>query len=404
MMVGRQTTPLLLVALTAGLVVVLTGCGSSIPGLGDAQDAHEDGNYQEALSSIDEALERDSSIGRAYALRAKVLRSMADTSLAYDEYVDLYRRARIADERAAELDSTLEVKVRDRRQRVYDQQFQLGEDAYNLGSKNEDTGQFRAAIDYFGAAGATHPDSAQAHLNEVYARLKLGQRAPAIPALERYREHSDSVSREVYGILGQLYIGKGQNRSAADVLDRATTDHPDDEELHALRLKAYNRAGEVDRILDAYREQIEQNPDNATYRSRYGALLIEAKRYTEAIPHLNRAVDIQPNRAERQFNLGAAYLNAAVAQDDSIRALEERPDSTLSERVRERRLSSLSKRRQRYFRKAIPPLERARRMVGDASDVRRNACRALLVAYVQTDRPNRAVQVEECSELRRSTP
>jgi hypothetical protein len=63
------------------------------------------------------------------------------------------------------------------------------------------------------------------------------------------------------------------------------------------------------------------------------------------------------------------------------------------------RIDSLARRRTQLLRKAIPPLERARTMSGADSPLQQDACRALMVAYVQTDRPTRAAQVESCTGL-----
>jgi tetratricopeptide (TPR) repeat protein len=190
-----------------------------------------------------------------------------------------------------------------------------------------------------------------------------------------------------------------QNNSAAvDLLDRATRNYPDDQELQALRLNAYNRAGAVDQALDAYREQIERQPTNATYRYNYGALLLEAERYAGAIAQLDSAVALRPSHVGSQYNLGAAYVNAALARDDSIAALEAGEDLASSDTTsRQERIDALAQRRKHYFEKAIPPLERARKMSTAGSTLQQDACRALMVAYVQTGRPNRAAQVESCT-------
>jgi tetratricopeptide (TPR) repeat protein len=177
------------------------------------------------------------------------------------------------------------------------------------------------------------------------------------------------------------------------------------------------------KALAAYREQVEERPENANYRYNYGALLLEAERYSQAIAQLERAIEIRPDHAGSQYNLGAAYVNAALARDDSVAMLEERErpfsssaaagdtttadttasdtspsDTTASEAARrQKQIEALVQKREELFKEAIPPLERARKMDDVPAGIRRDACRALMVAYVQTNRPNKAAQVENCT-------
>jgi predicted Zn-dependent protease len=157
----------------------------------------------------------------------------------------------------------------------------------------------------------------------------------------------------------------------------------------------------VDDALEVYRTQIERTPDNATHRYNYGALLLEAERYANAIEQLKKAVELQPEHVGSQYNLGAAYVNAALARDDSVAMLEENGKAALRDTARSpaQRIDSLVQKRQALLEKAVPPLERARRMEEASAPIRRDACRALLVAYVQTNRPNKAAQVEECTDF-----
>jgi len=392
--------------LIAGMAVaLLSGCASGGPEVGAAEADLEEDNYEASLSSLEDALDRDSSNASAYEMKATVLRRMADSSMAPDEYIELYRRAQAAEDSAITYRSRREDEIQERRFEVYQREVERGESAYNRANKYERESLYRRSISFFGAAGILQPDSARPVLNEAYARLRVGQRAEVIPVLEEYVDRVDTTNQEAAKILGELYVSTGAFERATELLDRATLYYPDDQELHALRLDAYNRAGNMEEALLAYREQIERKPERARYRLHYGTLLLEAARYNDAIRELRKAVELRPEHAESQYNLGAAYYNAALAREDSITTLQEEMEAgggaaeeasadsvlTLSQRV-----DSLRQRRQRFFRKAVPPLERARRL-SPAGTSRQDACRALFVAYMQTQRPNKASRVEGCT-------
>jgi Tfp pilus assembly protein PilF len=397
MISGKQTAAWMIIAALA--LLVLTGCGSSSPGVKTAQEALKRENYEEALSGIERALDQDSSNTEAYLLRATVLRRMADSTMAPDEYKSLHRRAWEAEEDALSFDRDLREDVRTRRERVYEQEMNGGESAYNRANKNENQDLYRRSVSFFGAAGIALQDSTRPVLNEAFARLRVGERKKVIPILEEYVERADSASRKAYKVLGRLYLDNDQGHQAADLLDQATRTYPANQELQALRLNAYNQAGNADQALEAYREQVQKQPNVAMYRYNYGALLLEAERYADAIAQLKKAIEIQPAHLGSQYNLGAAYVNAALARDDSIAALEDGELSVPDTTSKEEQIDVLTQKRDSLFEKSVRPLERARKMGRAASTLRRDACRALMVAYVQTNRPNRAAQVEECTDF-----
>lgn len=391
-----------------GLVLaVLAGCASSSPEIDQAETALEQEEYGAALSSVEQALDRDSSNTDAYLLRASILRQRADSSMDPDVYADLFQRATASEEKALEFDSGLRSEVESERRRIYEREIRRADRAYNHASKHDQEDGFVRAIGFFAAAAATQPDSARPALNEAYARLQVGQRMEAIPVLEQYVERADTAAKDAQKILGELYVADGQYEKATRLLDRATDFYPGDRELQALRLNAYNQAGDVDEALAVYREQVEKTPTQASYRYNYGALLLKAKRYTDAIDQLSVAVEHRPDHPEGLYNLGAAYLNAALVRDDSIATLEENPDAMRDTTVTvDQRIDRLVQKRQDFFENAIPPLERARKLAEDPylqldgkQQLRQDACRALLVAYVQTQRSNRAGQVEDCTGL-----
>jgi len=436
MMKGKQTATLLILSL--GLVLgIVPGCGGTFQ-VNSVESALEEGNYEGALTKIEEALQEDSADTDALLLRARVLRTMADSTMRPDQYKNLHSRAREAEEQALSFDAKLQKDVRAKRTQVFAQEMERGKLAYNRANKRGDQPRYRQAASHYGAAGATQPDSARPVLNEAFSRLRIGQRENVIPVLEQYVERADMASSRAYKILGQLYLDYGQSQEAIDLLDQGVRTHPTIQKLQSLRLNAYNKAGEGDEALTAYRKEVEREPENALYRYNYGALLLKAERYADAIEQLKRAVDIEPTHVESQYNLGAAYMNAALIRDDSIAALERRKKALRSPSVDtlasdtlasdtlaadttvagtptldnatsdttelDQRIQILVQRREELFREAISPLERVRKMDDTPSTIRQDACRALMVAYVQTNRPRRAAQVEECtgfSEARR---
>lgn len=170
-------------------------------------------------------------------------------------------------------------------------------------------------------------------------------------------------------------------------------------ELQNYRLNALNRIGNTKEAMRLYRQQIEENPENATYRYNYGSLLLNDDRFDEAAEQLGRAAELDPDDPKKHYNHGAAYLNKGVVMQDSLVALR---DSVLAEnreptQEEEDMLRELDRQRRELFMKAIPPLERARQLSTQGGQYRTQTCTALFQAYVQTEQEEKAKEVQNCA-------
>jgi len=394
---------LLASVLTTGLVIAtLAGCSAGNPNISSAEDALEENNYQRALSSIEQALEEDSANVEAYQLRAQILRQMADSTMPPEEYKQLYQQAREAEQQAVQYDPSVRSDVEGRRQLAYFDQFQRGAKAFQRGQQQGDSTAFREAAAFFGAAGAIYPDSADTHLNEAYARISMGEREEAIPVLETYVERADTVDENAYSILGRLYLTNNRVDDAITLLEEGSEVYPDNDEFQSLLLNAYQQSGDTEKAMSAYRQEVEENPENPTYRYNYGSMLLQANRYEEAIAQLKKAAELDASQANIQYNLGAAYVNRAAAVNDSVAALQKRlreQDRQQASQEQAKRIKKLAQERTEAFRDAIPPLERARQLSGEGGEYYQDACRALFQAYVQTEQTEKASDVEECAGM-----
>lgn len=186
-------------------------------------------------------------------------------------------------------------------------------------------------------------------------------------------------------------------------------------ELEGRLLNAYNQAGQTEKAMAEYQEQIEKNPNNATYRYNYGSMLLQADRYDKAIEQLQKAVELAPDNVKAHYNLGAAYSNKArqvqkqlTMIEDSLRSITEEAMSENREPTdEERRMvneldqtkKNLRKQKKALFEKAISPLKEAHKMSGADGSFRKDACTALVTAYVQTEQMSEAKKYEDCAGL-----
>ncbi|HTN43522.1 MAG TPA: tetratricopeptide repeat protein [Nitrospiria bacterium] len=89
-------------------------------------------------------------------------------------------------------------------------------------------------------------------------------------------------------------------------------------------LGRFRRAG----MVRALNRELSVNPHDATARRDLGRILIEARRFGEAVPHLEKAMDRMPDSDETVCDLGLAYLwTGKVTEGENLirKAMERSP-------------------------------------------------------------------------------
>jgi tetratricopeptide (TPR) repeat protein len=295
--------------------------------------------------------------------------------------------------------------------------MQSGAADFRRARQTQDSTVFVNAASHFDAASSFGPDSAAAFQNKAYALINAGRQNDAIAPLEQYIQKSDSVSTDGYAILAQLYLTNDRGDDAINLLQEAVQTYPADNELQSLLLTAFQQAGRPDDAMNQVARQVEQNPDNPTYRYNYGSLLLRADRFDEAIEQLSQAIELQgspetasdsADAARAHYNLGAAHVNKAAGLIDSIRTIQDtlRNDrqNLADQQVQEfqERAQQLDEQRRTLFSDAIAPLEEARALnpAGANQGVQEQSlCSALFRAYAQTEQVEKAEEVQECAGL-----
>ncbi|MFQ5568179.1 MAG: tetratricopeptide repeat protein [Rhodothermales bacterium] len=394
----------LFLAILLGGVLLLgaRGC-SSDPNVEGAKLDLNNKDYDRALENIDKALETNPENAEAYQIKGRVLQEKAFAVRDVEEHNTLFRGMIEAYQRAQELDPALGSDVDNRLNIAYFSEFQRGVEAFNRGQNTENgSAEFGAAADYFGNASLIFPDSASTYVNQAFALLNGGRNAEAIQPLESAIEKGDT-SEDTFVYLATLYGEQEKYENVIAVLEKARAVYPESEQIQTLMMNAYVVSGKTDEALGVYRSAVENEPDNKLYRYNYGSILLEMEDYDGAIEQLAKAAEIDPEYANAQYNLGAAYVNKAVAInaqyneiDDNLR--EKRADLSADEiSAMEAQLDELSTQRRGLFEQAIAPLERAREVSEAQGADLQGICQALYQAYGQTNQIEKAEAVAECA-------
>jgi len=376
------------------LFIGADGC-SSDPNVEGAKLDMNNKDYDQALVNLEKALEKNPDNAAALAMKSQALQEKAFMTMDTGEHTTLFRESVDAMNKAGELGED----VKTARVNAYYREFERGVQAFNKGTDDEI--KFEDAVTYFDNTSFVMPDSTDPYIYKGYAYLRQSDNAKAIEALQMGIKHG-VVEVDPYVYLGQLLLGADRAAEAVTLLEEASGKWPDDADVSANLLNAYQTAGMIDRAKAKYVEGLERDPENTTYLYNLGSLLLSEEDYDGAVMQLEKATSLDPDYANAWYNLGAAYQNKAVAINEEISALDDKmrgnPNLSSEERRNyETQIDELAAQRKATFEMAITPLENAKRLTegegGDASGI----CVALYTAYVQTDQIDKAQGVSKCA-------
>ncbi len=177
--------------------------------------------------------------------------------------------------------------------------------------------KFALAVSSFRAAASILPDSTLAYRNWAAALQNAGRTEDSIEPLKRALAANPNDA-EVMTMLAQVYMKTRQDSLAVPLLADLWASGRHTEEVADGLSRAYVRMGKVAEAKAIYEEAIESNPDNFNFRYNYGTILLEAKDYDGAIEQLTKAYEIEPESADINYNLGAAYLNRGVGKREAL--------------------------------------------------------------------------------------
>ncbi len=377
------------------LFVAADGC-SSDPNVEGAKLDLNNKDYDRALENVNKALENNPENAEALALKGDVLIQKALVTPEINEHTALIEEMAEAYAKA----NSLGQDVSRARLFAYFEEFKLGRAAFSKGESDQN--EYANSARYFANASLIQPDSAGAYVNRAYALMNSGDMGAAIEPFEMAIEKGEN-SVDSYTYLASIYQQEGRQADAISLLEKAEGTYPDDPDIQSQLINLYQVAGMMDRARAKYQANIEREPDNKLYRYNYGSLLLQAEEYDDAIVHLAKAVELDPEYTNAHYNLGAAYQNKAIGIAESMNAIDDdlranRSNMSAADiQAKEAEIEALDAQKKDNFAAAIAPLEKAKSLTETAGGDATNICSALYAAYVQTGRLDDARAVQDCA-------
>jgi predicted Zn-dependent protease len=170
------------------------------------------------------------------------------------------------------------------------------------------------AAELFAAYVATRPGNAHGHYMHGLSSWRAGDPDMAGRALLRAVE-LDGTNVRARTNLARVLLEQRRPEEAVVQLEAVLEFDMSVHEVWRVLGNAYSQLGRAEDAMDAYREALVLNGDDAWSMNNYGLLLIQLSRFDDAVLPLARAVELKPGSAIFQNNFGVALERiGALAQ------------------------------------------------------------------------------------------
>lgn len=161
---------------------------------------------------------------------------------------------------------------------------------------------------------------------DARSALQLGSFQSATDAFKHAVGQDPKFTRD-WILLGEMYLSTMQRDAGLDALRKAVEADPKQPlsyKLLALTLTSLNRRSEA---IQVWQDLSKVAPADRDIATNLGSLLVEEKRYREALPYLELAIRLYPERTAPLVGLGTAYLRSgddekALAMFEKVLKLE----------------------------------------------------------------------------------
>lgn len=193
----------------------------------------------------------------------------------------------------------------------------------NLGFAQLNAGMMDGAIETYGKMLEFDPTSYDANVHLGFVYQKAGDPEKAIAYYNKALEGTpDDVT--TIGSLANLYAQAGDMENSVAMYNKAIETSTDEGQKNQFRSKlgkSMIAAKQWDEAAVVYGALVESNPDNPANQFNLGISLTQAKKDAEAIPHLEKVIELSPEYIPAYQQLAGAY-NEVGRFDDAIRTVQ----------------------------------------------------------------------------------
>ncbi len=242
------------------------------------------GQFTEAMSSFNKALEIQSDCAEAFYCKAKLLTDTDDLDAAIGNY-----------------------------ERVVEIKPDSAGAWFNLGNVLQTKGRLKESLKAYQHALRIKPDYADAFHNMGNANLAMGNLDSAIESYQKVLD-IDPDHSGAYCNLGSILRTQGNLDGAIVKFNEALKRRPDFTEALNNKGLALNQKGDLVAAIESYKQVIKIEPDNASVYYNMGIALDEFGDLENAIDSYKQALEIRPEYPKAAWNLSGTAKNIKEAK------------------------------------------------------------------------------------------
>ncbi|MGK3974515.1 tetratricopeptide repeat protein [Sorangium sp. So ce118] len=194
-------------------------------------------------------------------------------------------------------------------------------DAYvALASLLSSLGRNEAAAAKLSEATAKFPDLPALHKAKAEVALQTGRYEEARQELEMALAKEDDLGSQFK--LGVAYRRLRRFDDAARIFDKVTAADKDYPGLALERGLLFEETGQSERALEMYADALRKAPNDIDLKLRVGSTQVMAGHASQAEPILREVIQNRPNMAEANHFLGRALLGRGTNMAEALRFLE----------------------------------------------------------------------------------
>jgi tetratricopeptide (TPR) repeat protein len=129
--------------------------------------------------------------------------------------------------------------------------------------------------------------------------------------------HRDPDEGQALEQLSQILIDEGRSQEAIELLKQAAVDSSS-ADVYDLLGDAYTQAKDYPNAEDAYRNAIEQDPDDPGHRHGLAQALVAEEKYADAVVQYKKLTELEPGTADNHLRLAELYRH--LGQFDNAQA------------------------------------------------------------------------------------
>ena len=364
------------------LFVSLLFCSAALTGMAQkakvnsADENLKSDKIDQAKADIDAALqnEKTKDDAKAWYVKGKVHealatknKSAADAIVAYDAF-----------KKALEINPKLPEALLEMNNRMFNVYATIGNAGYgNLNEQKWDSSYiyfkkaFEVADFYNGKnLGGSIPRDTAMVFYSGYAAQQAGKKDEAFEGLKAAAALKFKGEPALYVVLAQQYEERGDNANWIATIDSAKRYFPADKRFADMEMLYYSKTGKTSDLINMMEKKVQENPsdfplqldyairlDNlANPRDEKGSDLPKPANYddlmTKAEGAYKKALELKPEDATANFQLGALYFNRAVAFNKELNGMESKQQSSPKAKELQGKVESLMNQSLPFFEKA----------------------------------------------------